>query len=574
MPRLASIHKILLAALALRLVAALFSTGYLMHDDHFSVIETAASWADGEDYNRWLPWNQEGEPRVYPANFTYVGSQFLLFSALKWTGVIAPQSQMLIVRILHALYSLLIVVFGYQLTLRLTRGLRGQSTLEDQNDRHGVKSVALSVAWILALGGLFPNLSVRNLAEMVCIPPLLWGLSAAVNQQKLDVKSIVITGLGLGLATGLRYQCGLFGVGLAAVLFGQKQFGTALKIGALALVTFALTQLPDLFVWGEPFVQLRAYLAYNGSHAGDYPTGPWYTYLLTLLGLLIPPVSLLITFGLFYGLYAYFTSRSPADTRPETDAADSSNTEINRDTLALWLRIAVPALLFLVVHSIYANKQERFILSVVPLVISAGLVGWQMWKSRSAWWNGKLGLHLERWCWRVFWGLNALALVVFTPLKGKSARVEAMDFMYAQQAQNFLVVQVDAAPMMPKFYAGSWADYYWSDRRENPSGKSGKKTDIDIQRRVICRGEGRPWPEFFLFVGDERLAEEVAIHNEVYPGLVYETTIRPSLYHRTLHRLNPINGAERIMIYRTDRSKICPANLQAPVKTETLDQNP
>ena len=46
-------------ALAVRLLAAFFSQGYFAHDDHFLVIEAAQSWADGHDYNNWLPWNQD-----------------------------------------------------------------------------------------------------------------------------------------------------------------------------------------------------------------------------------------------------------------------------------------------------------------------------------------------------------------------------------------------------------------------------------------------------------------------------------------------------------------------------------
>ena len=48
----------LVVGLLLRGIAATFSTGYLMHDDHFLVVEVGASWAAGEDYNDWLPWNQ------------------------------------------------------------------------------------------------------------------------------------------------------------------------------------------------------------------------------------------------------------------------------------------------------------------------------------------------------------------------------------------------------------------------------------------------------------------------------------------------------------------------------------
>ena len=61
-----------------------------MHDDHFLVVEVAASWADGEDYNDWLPWSQSGTPEVHPANFAYAGSQFLLFKIFQTVGIEHP----------------------------------------------------------------------------------------------------------------------------------------------------------------------------------------------------------------------------------------------------------------------------------------------------------------------------------------------------------------------------------------------------------------------------------------------------------------------------------------------------
>ena len=78
-----------MAGLLLRLVAATFSTGYLMHDDHFMVVEAGASWAAGEDYNDWLPWNQRRRAEGAPANFAYPAPSFLsLRSSPTWTSPI------------------------------------------------------------------------------------------------------------------------------------------------------------------------------------------------------------------------------------------------------------------------------------------------------------------------------------------------------------------------------------------------------------------------------------------------------------------------------------------------------
>lgn len=103
----------LLAGLLLRLGAASLGSGYLMHDDHFLVLEVAASWADGEDYNEWLPWSQTGTPEVKPGNFAYPLTQFLLFEVFERTGPEHPSEQALVLRILHALYSCSIIVLGY-----------------------------------------------------------------------------------------------------------------------------------------------------------------------------------------------------------------------------------------------------------------------------------------------------------------------------------------------------------------------------------------------------------------------------------------------------------------------------
>ena len=52
-----SFRTIVFFAILIRIVAAIFSPGYGMHDDHFLIVEASASWVDGFDYNHWLPWS-------------------------------------------------------------------------------------------------------------------------------------------------------------------------------------------------------------------------------------------------------------------------------------------------------------------------------------------------------------------------------------------------------------------------------------------------------------------------------------------------------------------------------------
>src|SRR5690606_30458784 len=115
-----SLRTILFVGLVVRLIAALFSEGYAMHDDHFLVVESAGSWADGFDYNAWLPWNKPAGAAPEGHSFTYVGLNYLFFSALKSIGIADPKLLMLINRIVHALLSLLVIRFGFLITEKLS----------------------------------------------------------------------------------------------------------------------------------------------------------------------------------------------------------------------------------------------------------------------------------------------------------------------------------------------------------------------------------------------------------------------------------------------------------------------
>ena len=490
--------------LFLRLIAAQFSTGYLMHDDHFLVVEVAASWADGEDYNDWLPWSQSGTPEVHPANFAYAGSQFLLFKIFQTVGVEHPESQALVLRLLHGSYSCLTIVLGFF----LARVLLPKSP-----------QTAVLVAWMLAAGGFWPLLSVHQLVEMISVPPLMLAFWMLAKHTEMRWSSILWAGIGIGLATGFRFQCGIIGIGLVPVLLLEGRWKDLLGIGTAALATFALVQSPDLYVWGEPFVQLRGYIDYNQTHAGNYPTGPWYQYILTLLGLMLPPVSFLLIWGAFHR---------------------------GRSAPAIWWRVAVPIAAFLFFHSAFINKQERFILPVVPALIVIGTVGWTLWQQRSKWWS--LHPRLHRALWASFWVLNIALLGLTLPYAAKKSRVEAMSFLYEMEATNFALIQVDSGAMPPQFYSGQWGAYHIDNRRDGQG-----EPPLEVASKW-CRNP----PQYFLFQGHQHLGEAVQAYKAELPGMRYVTTIQSGRIDQWLSRLNPINSSERIMIYAVEDALPCP----------------
>lgn len=494
--------SVLMIAALLRLMAAFFAPGYLMVDDHFLVVEAGASWADGADYNNWLPWNQSGEPKPHAANFAYVGTQYLVFKALNALGFVDPQWKMNVVRLLHGLYSLLTVYLAFLITRRLS------------NSRN-----ALYVGLILAASAIMPNFSVRQLVEFVCIPPLLLATWALVKNDRLSWTNYLLAGIGIGLATGFRYQCGVFGIGIGIALLLQRDLKGAVQTGLWSIVFFSLSQIQDVFIWGEPFTQLRAYISYNESHAGSYPNGPWYMYLLTLLGYLVPPMGLFLVFGFFAGVQKY-------------------------------RMIVLPALLFLVFHSIFPNKQERFIFPILPFVTMAGVMVWSAWLDRSDFWNKRL--KLWRYIVAITLILNVLGLSFLTFTYAKKSRVESMYFLYKQgDYANFNAVFIDSEQLPPLYYTGSWEKNYW----HIPG-----KTNIESQRDDICRlAEIRKVPNYLVFYGSTDLEQHVMAFDTAYGGLDFMTTIEPGILDRLLHRMNPKhNTLEVVHIYRANPDLICP----------------
>ncbi len=495
------LRTVMTAALTLRLLAVFTAPGYLMHDDHFLVVEAAASWADGADYNNWLPWNMTGEKQPHPANFAYVGTQYALFEALNAVGIDHPQSQMIVIRLVHALYSLFIVWFGFLIVRKISTE----------------RNAALA-GLLLAVLAIMPNFSVRQLVEMTCIPPLLWATWVLVRRMEAPRwQDYLIAGIGIGLATGFRFQCGVFGVGFGLALLFMQRWKGALMLGASSLLFFALAQIQDVFIWGEPFTQLRAYIDYNDANSGNYPNGPWYMYILTLIGFLVPPLSMMMLFGYFY---------------------------IGRKHLLVFL----PSLAFFIFHSAFPNKQERFIFPVIPYVVMLGVIGWHHLVQHSKWWKERISLQKSMWL--MFWIINSLALVLLTFTYGKRARVESMTYLYEQgDLQNFMIVFNESGAMPPQYYSGSWISYYWFE----PG-----KTDLEKHSKTICRVQDRrPMPNYIVFYGGEQDDEEVRRFKEHYPSMRFEHTEDPGLLDQILHYLNPINSLETAYIYKVDPLDFC-----------------
>lgn len=492
---LKSYRNIFIAALCIRVIAAIFSPGYGMHDDHFLVIEASSSWVDDYDYNHWLP-GSEGNKGPEGHSFTYVGLNYIYFSVFKGIGISDPKILMLINRLLHAFFSLLVVYFGIRITEKLSN-----------------KKNAVTVGWFLALLWIIPFLSVRNLVEVTCIPFIMWSIWLMIKNTDMEhIKNnfwnYLFAGLLMGMAVSFRYQVGVLALGLAAYYFFKWKFVPFAIFSLGVIITFSLTQgLVDYMIWGYPFAELLGYFTYNMNEGMGYiPNDDYFMYVLVLMGALLFPMGLLIGVGFFRSAKKY---------------------------LVLFL----PVILFIIFHSFYPSKQERFILPVLPLFIMMGVMGYELLLDRSFWkkaWNVSL---------KMFWVLNIPLLLLASFTYTKKSRVESMYYFYENNIEpNNLLLESTGetgASMVPRFYGGTWVKAIYS--RTDKNQPLGVREDFNVF-------------EYIFFYGEEELSERIAAYKNVYPNMQLEKICEPSFVDKFLRWLNPRNSNEYIEVWKTNVS--------------------
>ena len=89
----------------------------------------------------------------------------------------------------------------------------------------GDKKTARQVGIFLALYWLLPFMSVRNLVEVVCIPPMMAGFYLClISDEKKKLKLWILAGFLFGLTFAIRYQTLLITGGVGLVLLTQKRW--------------------------------------------------------------------------------------------------------------------------------------------------------------------------------------------------------------------------------------------------------------------------------------------------------------------------------------------------------------
>lgn len=508
---------ILLLALLIRMAAAFFSKGFAFSDDHFDVITIAQGWLDGLPL--WL-----NEPMPPRHSMLYVLVHYAILYILEAMGIYSPETKMTVVRVLHGLYSLLVVYFGYKLTERLSN---------TQNAR--------LVGLMLALVWFMPFMSVRNLVEMVCIPPYLAAFYLMVKQEQADRRRVmpyIWAGALFALAFTIRYHTVLFGAGAGLVLLYRRQWREAgAMLFGFAVAAFLVQGVIDIIFFDYPFHSIVAYFIYNSENATNYSTGPVYRFALTVLGFLVPPVSVFLVLG-----YARTARLAP--------------------------KLFWGGLIFFVAHSLFPNKQERFILPLLPLIMILGVIGWQQFVQTSAFWHRRR--RLLAFCWIFFWALNILAAVGMAFTYTKKSRVAPLVYLSEKPDLDGVVLEFGnhSVKKPPLFYLGHMSaeydkyvtddDMVWEEylqgRKQLPADFVMAYTLNEDKSPQQLRQEitASPYkPDYIIVVGTDDMEERMARLRSLFPNLKLEHTITPSLYDRLLHFLNPrVHKDEHVQLYQ------------------------
>ncbi len=472
---------IIVMALFVRLIAVLFSKGFGMYDDHFVIIETAQNWVNG--IPTWFVHGQKAH-----RNLLYPGLHYILFYFLdNVAGLTDPQFKMYVVRFFHALFSVLIVVFGYKITLKI-------SNVEN----------AKSVGVIFALFWPFPFFGVRNMVEIVCIPPILIGFYLLLQTDKLRKINIndIVAGVMMALSVAIRYQTGLFALGIGLVLMQKRKWSKLFLFSAGFVFTIMITSgFVDYIAWGTPFFTIKNYVIFNVEHRFNYITLPWYNYILLIIGIFIPPTS-------FFFIVGYFR---------------------------MWKThtlLFLPTLIFIAFHSYFPNKQERFILPAIPLLIILGIIGWNDYVKKSEFWNKRIKLQKIMWGW--FWVLNISLMTILLFTYSKKNRVETLYYLSKKNDVNAVIwSSYRKKPVKPpKFYLNKKVPIFVLSK---------KKTLQKLKTEIDNKNAG--FPNYIIFIGENKLRMRKENFERTFAKrLTLDKKVTPSFIDDILYKLNPENN--------------------------------
>lgn len=245
--------------------------------------------------------------------------------------------------------------------------------------RHTDEWAARASLYLVAAHAVMPFASTRSFMESFVIGFLTLAMAALVEAQEdfagpnsVPDRKVWAGWILLGFSTLVRFQVGVIYLGWGVYLLATRRY-RQLAIGVFfGLVLIGAEILIDRGYGRYGFQTLHDYYVFNQDQSRS-GVMPWYNTWLTWCG------ALLVPFSLVMGRH-WFTAF--------------------REYKGTFLAV----MLYVVTHSIYPHKEERYLFPILALSVIFLARAWSLSRKEK----------LTRWIFQpFFWGFNTLALAVF-----------------------------------------------------------------------------------------------------------------------------------------------------------------
>ena len=373
------LRRVLLAAAFVRLVAAVFSEGYIMSDDHFLAVEPVSSWVCGENYHNWYPNEYNQVDHAQPFSYAYYFLNFVILKLCAITGIMNPFIQAFVLRLVHAALSL----WGVYLFVKLAERLISSVTWR------------MYAIWFWVFGGVVTVFSVHQLVETACIPFVLLAYLYVLKYfERERIGALIVAALAFSVSVGMRYQLVFFPLTLGMYLLWKRKWSGAVLFGIFFTLGFAFTQIDNLLFWHKPIYQhLLDYQAYNATHFADYPSNV-FSYLALITYYIFPVVTVvfLISLRRRHSSIGHSSTTFVASQHSSIGALQDVSQGASQgssegalqglsegpaegalqgpaEVASRWICIFLGTIVFIGFHLLFPNRQERFLLPAVPFVL-------------------------------------------------------------------------------------------------------------------------------------------------------------------------------------------------------------
>jgi len=194
---------------------------------------------------------------------------------------------------------------------------------------------------MLAFHFAAPGLLTRPMFESLAAPWMALACAFAVLYDEKKTWQTLIAGVFCAsMAFTLRQQTGFCALVFVFLPLMHKQWKHFFLASISGVGFFVLIGIPDIFLRGRFHHSLRSLAEYNFKYGSDYGTRPWYFFFpLIFVFMLVPWLIAKYPPGFLKNYFRRYRS--------------------------LYIILA----LFLVLHSMFANKFERFLISMIPVMI-------------------------------------------------------------------------------------------------------------------------------------------------------------------------------------------------------------